>query len=223
MRRLLGCVALMVMMAGSAWGHFVFLLPGKDSKAEAVFNDSPAPDSEKLLDKIKHSTFAVGGKKLSAEKAGGVLRVEHAGDKAAWVTAECPYGVVEKGKVPFRLTYYAKTAVNVSATKRLNGKLPDGRGGKLDIEVSLNGKRSTARVTWDGKPVAAAEVVLYVPGEKDEVKLETGKDGLVALKQPTAKGVYAIRARHAEKAKGKHDGKDYEEDRAYATATFTVD
>ncbi len=223
MRRFLGCAALLAVMAGQAWGHFVFLLPGKDGKAEAVFSDSLEPDSEALLDKIKHTTFTSGGKKLKAEKAGAVLRAESAGDRAAWVSAECPYGVITKGKVPFKLTYYAKTVVNAPVSKRLNGKLPEAKAQPLDIEVSLKGKTSTAKVTWGGKPLGRSEVVLYVPGVKEPVTAETNASGVVVLPAPTAAGVYAIRARHVEMKKGKVDDKAYDEERAYATATFAVE
>src|SRR5204862_437921 len=89
--------------------YFSVTLPKADGSVSAVFSDNLEPDREELLDKIKHATFAVqaGDKmeKLKATKDGDVLKISGAGKGPGWVHGVCPYGVLEKGKEPFLLTY----------------------------------------------------------------------------------------------------------------------
>jgi hypothetical protein len=152
-----------------------------------------------------------------------VLRTATAGTKPAWVYGTCVYGVLAKGKAPFKLTYYCKTAVNATTTTKLDRALPVGGEKALKLDVMAKfGAKPTATVLWDGKPLAGAQVVVTVPGYEGTEELTTGKDGTVALKLPKAKGMYALRARHIAAAKGKLKDKAYDEERSYSTLTFEV-
>lgn len=226
--RLLMSVAVLAVLTGSAYGHFIFLLPAKDGRADAVFSEGPAPDDPKLLKNIEHTRFWTyrDGKPvaLKAEKAAGAtLRTATAGTKPAWVYGTCDYGVIARGKVPFKLTYHCKTAVNAATTLKLDRALPAGQAKVLKLDIVLNaGPKPTATVLWDGEPLPGAQVVVHAPGHEGTEQLETGKDGAVALKLPKAKGVYALRARHIVAAKGKFKDKAYDEERSYATLAFEV-
>jgi hypothetical protein len=226
MRRLMG-VVLLVLVTAPAYGHFIFLVPAKDGRAEAVFSDGPVPDDAKLLKKIEHTKFVTytGGKAvaLKAETAGAVLRTATAGVKPTWVYGTCEYGVLAKGKAPFKLTYHCKTVLNAATTTKLDTELPAGRAKALKLDIVPKfGAKPTATVLWDGKPLAGAQVVVTVPGYEGTEELETNKDGTVALKLPKAKGVYALRARHIAATKGKFKDKAYDEERSYSTLTFVV-
>src|SRR5581483_7013956 len=91
---------------------------------------------------------------------------------------------------------------------------------KLPLEIlpvlkSVDQQRCV--VLWQGKPLADAEVTLYVPGTDKPVEKKTDDKGQFTLDKPTKSGVYGLRARHVEKKEGELDGKKYKEVRHYAT------
>lgn len=228
MKRIVGSLVLLAVFVGAARAHFVFLLPKADGSVSAVFSDNLEPDREELLEKIKHATFAVqaGDKmaKLKATKDGDVLKITGAGKGPAWVHGVCPYGVVEKGKEPFLLTYYARSLINDTMPRTLITRhtTPSITTMKLDLLIKPQKDAAFVQVLWNGKPVSGAEVVAYVPGKKGTSKMETDAMGLARLGPATENGTYALRARHVVKKKGELKGKKYSEERAYATMTFLV-
>ena len=143
MKRLIGCLVLLAMVAGAAQAHFIFLLPKPDGKAEAVFSDGLEPDDAKFLAKIKHATFGLvaGDKmtKLTAVQNRDVLAIDDTGKDPAWVQGVCPYGVLDKGAGPFLLTYYCRGLVNDTVPRSLATKhmAPAISTLKLDIVLSL--------------------------------------------------------------------------------------
>ena len=229
MRRLLCSLTLLLVFSAVAHAHFLFLLPQTDGKIHAVFSDALEPDNEKLLAKIKHTQFGLvaGDKmaKLTAVQEKDVLALKETGTSPAWVQAVCPYGVLSKTGDPFLLTYYARGLANYTLPRSLKTKYASSAIStlKLDIVLKLDAKAEPrALVLWNGKALAKAEVVLYVPGKEGTLTTETDADGTVKLPEASANGIYAIRARNIVKEKGKLDGKEYAESRAYTTATFLV-
>jgi hypothetical protein len=226
MKRLAGALMLLLFVVGSSTGHFVFILPGEARVAQVVFSDELKPDGD-LVKKVAHTRFTVktpDGKvtEVKASRTRQTLDIKVPGKGPALVTGITAYGVLEKGKVPFLLTYYSKAAVGLGPGSKLPEFLakPDA---KLDLDiVTVHKGKPAVRVLWKGKPVAGAEVVLYVPGKDESVQTKTDRDGLVVLAAPGRDGTYGIRARYVVPGKGKHNGKEYAEARSYATFTFPV-
>ncbi|MGL4555757.1 MAG: DUF3386 family protein [Gemmataceae bacterium] len=229
MKRLIGCLTLFAAIAGSAQAHFIFLLPKPDGRAEAVFSDSLEPDDAKLLAKIKHATFGLvaGDKmvKLTAVPNKDVLAIDDTGKAPAYVQGVCPYGVLDKGKGPFLLTYYCRALVNDTVPRSLATKRTSPAIGtlKLDIVLALEAEgEPKAQVLFDGKPLAGADVVLYAPGGKGTSEVKADANGFVKLEPAKENGLYGVRANHVAKKKGKRGDKEYDEERSYCTLTFLV-
>ena len=224
MNRLVGALALLLGVTLAARGHFVFIVPEEGTrKARVVFSDEPRPDRPDLLAKIAHAKLSalVKGKLVALEAAAGkdALGVVAPGEGPAWVVGVCPYGVVAKGKEPFLLTYYARALVGA----KLGAAAPIAAM-KLDVVPVMKSKGGpTARVLWQGKPLAGAEVVLHVPGKDEAVTTKSDAEGIVKLTPPEKAGLYGIRARHVEEAKGTLDGKSYSSARSYATCVFLAE
>jgi uncharacterized GH25 family protein len=229
MRKFLASLALLVALTTLAQAHFVFLLPQPDGKVHAVFSDDLEPDNEKLLAKIKHSQFGiVAGDKLAkrtATQKGDVLEIAETGNAPAWIQAVCPYGVLTKGDNTFFLAYYARGLANHKLPRSLKTAYSSTAISTLKLDVVLKLETEAeprALVLWNGKALAGAEVILYVPGKKGTVEATSDAQGYVSLPAAEANGIYGIRARHIVKEPGKYDGKDYPETRAYTTVTFLV-
>lgn len=125
------------------------------------------------------------------------------------------WGVTGRGDTKFLLNYYAKVypgdvtdAAKLGASELL----------KLDIVPVVDGKQVTLNVTFEGKPVADAEVVVKGGGQKGD-KLKTDAKGQVTV-ELTEAGFIELRARHIEAKAGKFEGKDYSEIRHYCTLTM---
>lgn len=225
MHRLLGSLALLLAVGVSANAHFIFMLPADGSRTvQVTFADELKPDDVKYLKKISHLKCYVAGTDTPLDVATGkeALEVTAPGKGPAWLVGGCTYGVFTKGKDTFLLTYYARSLVGAKAADGPAAKAATPM--KLDVLPKLDGKDGpVAQVLWDGKPIAEAEVVLYVPGKDDTVTTKTDADGMVKLTPAAKAGLYAIRARHMADAKGKHDGTEYSQARSYATCVFAVD
>ena len=102
----------------------------------------------------------------------------------------------------------AADAVALGATKQL----------RLDIVPVVEGKKLTVNVTWEGQPVAGAEVVVKGGGVGGD-KLKTDDKGQVSVDLDIP-GLLEIRARHVEAKAGKLAEKEYSEVRHYCTVTL---
>jgi uncharacterized GH25 family protein len=219
MKRLILTAVLLLAVTATVRAHFMFIVPPtKDGRTvQVVFSDTTKPDKAKLLDKIAHATFQViddRGKRteVKAKKVGSALEVVVPGEGPAEVVGRCVYGVVDKGKEPFLLNYYSRTAIE--GNQRLYKEVPAEVKQPLQI-VLLPGKPQQARVLWQGKPLAGVEVTFI--GEKP-VQTKTSKNGDVELnldQKPVA-----LLARHVEEKKGTHNDKNYLSVRHYATLVF---
>ncbi len=221
MKRLLPTLVLVLSVAATARAHFIFIVPpAKGRTAQVVFSDTTKPDSAKLLARIAHTKFHLVDDRgrlteVAPGKASNALPIEAAGKGPVGVIGRCVYGVVDRGKEPFLLTYYARTAVG--GNEGLSEKLPDEAHQPLQI-VLLAGKPARARVLWQGKPLAGAEVVFA--GE-EPVTTKTDDRGEVEV--ATKEAPLAIRARHVEQKKGTYRGKNYSSVRHYATLVARLD
>lgn len=131
------------------------------------------------------------------------------------IITEKTFGVATRGDAKFLLQYYAKLYPGQLADAQ---KLGPSEKLKLDIVPVISGRQLTLQVTWHGKPVADAEVVVKGGGLKGD-KLKTDAEGKVSVELGDA-GFVEMRARHIENQAGKHADQDYTEVRHYCTVTF---
>src|SRR5262245_7185615 len=198
MRRSLLGLLLLGLAALPARAHFLWLLPPEDGKGAVrmVFSDTLAPDDADLLARVKHArAFSVGadGKAAPAEftQKDDALVLAPAGGGPRVFGASCRYGVLQRGEAPpFLLHYYAQTWTGgrPGDIDRVLGAVAE----RLDLVIVpvLKDGPAAGRVVYKGKPVAGAEVVLRVPGEKQPVTVETDAGGTFRLRRPSGPGLY---------------------------------
>lgn len=228
MRQLMTMVLALVLV-GPASAHFVWLAPD-GSGAKIVFNEGPKPDISVPISKVAQTKFLARDAKTGevakvtrkdAPEGKNFFEVEIAGKGPHQLAATCVYGVLAKGKEPFLLMYYARTAVGVDAKDDTyaNAWQP-WQGQPLDI-VLVKGDPRSAEVLWKGQPVPGCEVVV-VQGGDEETQLKANDKGQIALPALKAAGLLGIRAKYIEPGAGELDGKKYAEKRHYATLTLVM-
>ena len=211
-------VLLAFAFATPAAAHFVFLLPPGDGKsATAIFADIPTKDEAVETGKIEFKTAQVvstSGKTatVAVQPEAGGWRVPVAADTAeVWATVE--YGVVNRGEGHvIRLRHHARLL------------LGDASAGKATTAFDIAPVRVPSgvafRVTFDGKPVAGAEVTVHEPDSDQRKVLKADPDGLTpAFAKP---GRYCVRAMHVDKTPGEFEGRKYAVTHSHATATVVV-
>jgi hypothetical protein len=226
MRRFLGALVLVLAVTVSARAHFVFILPVEGSrKAQVVFSDTLKPDRAELLKKIAHTRFStrVDGKDIAVKTTTGKNTIDMTveGKGPTWVVGVCDYGVSTRGKEPVLLTYFCKSIVGAGA--RREAEIYQQAFPLLKLDVVLLPAASggpAVKVLWEGKPLAAAEVVLYVPGIDKPVEKKSDADGMVKVEKPTKNGLYGVRAAHTVKKSGKLGDQEFAVQRSYCTLTF---
>lgn len=211
----------------SAQAHFVWVaLSPEADQASLYFGEGPEPSEAYLLDKVKQSEVYARGADGSymrlklekqAEGANGSWTVTR--EDAHWkgLEAICDYGVLDKGKSPFWLKYYAKYLDNRSLKNSdlcASEKLP------LDLIPAQAGDGIRLQVQFHGKPVEGAEVVI-IDDVYNESKLTTDASGYVLLKTPKATA-YTVRAKWVEETPGEKEGKKYESIRHYSTVALNL-
>jgi uncharacterized GH25 family protein len=227
MKRWCGACLLLCVLALPARAHFVWIVPDQGGGALVVFSDNTLPDAKVPVTKIAGTELFVvgaGGKtaalKATQEKDAYRVAAPSKG-RPAVIGGVCRYGVVQKGKAePFLLVYCAKALVGGTLQDA-----PDNFGQptpQLPLEIVLIEGRGKARLLWQGKPLAGAEVAVLPPGESEATEGKTDDGGVFTLARPKAAGVYALRARHVVAKAGEQGGKKYTEVRYYSTLTFPV-
>jgi hypothetical protein len=225
MRRCLLVVIVSILAAPPAWSHFIWLFPADETQALVLFSDSLQPDIDPAT-KIAQTQWFVrhaDGKstplKWAPAKEAPVLQSE--GKGPCLVGGICQYGVIQRGNAePFLLKYYAATVIGGSA--REAAKLTE-TWDRLPLQI-VPATPGQFQVIWQGKPLAAAEVAVVVPGKDKSIECKTNDQGLVECALTgSSNGRYGIRARHVEKKDGKVDGKDYKEVRHYSTLVVRAD
>lgn len=211
--------------ASSACAHFFWLssdggaAPGK---VDVFFSETAAADDPDLLHGVHPEAWAV---RRRAESVPLQLKPTAAGleallpdDAPAAVILRCTYGVTTRKGETFLLDYGAKTYPTVlpGAWRAIgdDNRLP------LEITPRLAGGDVSLTVTWLGKPVAAAALVIDGPAPAGGHEATTDAEGHCQVKLG-GPGVYAVRARHIEQTAGQHNGKAYDSKRHYSTLTFT--
>jgi hypothetical protein len=222
------CSALLLLFAGAltARAHFVWIVPSGDREALLIFSDTLKPDRSVPVTKIGATrVFLLGDREKALRttlKDKTAYRLTLLGEPGPSALAGvCRYGVVAKGKAePFLLVYCARALVG--------GALQDAPAafwkpaGQLPLDIVLIKGKPKARLLWQGKPVADAEVVMQAPGTGEELEVKTDEDGVFVLVRPKSDGLYALRARHVVAKEGEEGGKKYKEVRYYCTLTFPV-
>lgn len=214
MKRLLVSMFAVLLTAGWASAHFVWIIPDGPTGAKVVFSDDLSPDENVSIDKIaatKLMSIDATGKPtpLAWKKGKQALQVTLPKGVAA-IGGGCAYGVIQRGESkPFLLMYYAKY---------WKGDLKTPSCGKMPLEIIIV-EPGKVRVQFQGKPLAGAEVVAMGPGDS---KAKTATNDKGEAKVTMAAGLHGIRAKHIEKTAGEHNGKKYDEVRHYATLVFTV-
>lgn len=227
MKRWCGTLLLLSAFALPARAHFVWIVPDRGGKPEAqvVFSDDLQPDAKVPVTKIaKTELFVVTAGKATPLKATlgkDAYLVSVPGKGGSVVAGVCRYGVTQRGKAePFLLTYHARALVGAG----LKGS-PEAFSqptARLALDIVPIEDKPRARVLWQGKPLAGAEVALLPPGHETAIETTTDMEGTFKLEQPKEGGLYAIRARHVEAKGGEEGGKKYKESRHYATLVFAV-
>lgn len=214
-------------MSATAQSHFpwIVLSPQEHpTRALVYFGETAAPDDPDLLKNIaKSEVYFVSGvrgepKKAELTTADDALLAE-AGEGQTLTAAalQLEYGVISRGGQAFLLKYYAKAYPSVlPGTWRALGKsdiLP------FEITPQADGIATILNVTWQGKPAANAEVVVWGPGLKEDLKGVTDDAGDFRCELPET-GLYSIRAKQVEKAAGERAGKTFDEVRHYTTLSL---
>jgi hypothetical protein len=236
MNRWCSAVVLLFACVVPAQAHFIWIVPemGKANAAIVVFSDDLAPDRSVPISRIEKTRLVTRDAKgalvpLKRTEGKNFYRVELDGKGPFVVAGQCDYGVIQKGKAePFKLVYHAKALFGYAPGEGMPPaccqpvNLSD-----LEIVpvVSRDNPKSGVqgvRVLWGGKPLADADVTVYVPGSDEAVEGKADKDGLFRQGIDPGKkpGVYAIRVLHIVKKAGEDDGKKYAEVRHYATLVF---
>lgn len=203
---------IMLVGAGFASAHFVYVVPSKDG-VKVVLSDSLDVDEAVTVEKIA-------GLKLTLKTADGkdapitLMASEHSlsgslEGKPRIAFGSVAYGVMKRGDAkPFLLEYLPKT-VWAGATKE-QATL----GTPLEIVPVVKDGKATLLVLASGKPVAGTEV--SVIGQKD--KLKTDDTGTTPAFD--ANGLIGAWAKTSEAKTGDLKGEKYEEIRHYATLVF---
>jgi uncharacterized GH25 family protein len=221
MKRTFAVVGLLV-LAGSAPAHFVYIVPdpADPAKVRVVFSDSLEPDKNVNIEKIADTklTLYAGGREtaltMAVDKDKGFAQLNAAGDGPRVIAGETDYGVFQRGDAkPAWLTYYPKAI--------LGGIPPQDKatiGEKLPVEivpVTADGKLRFLALA-KGKPLANAELTVSVPGEEKAEEVKADGQG-VSAKGFDKPGVYAVRFKQTDATAGTHKGMKYEQVTRYAT------
>lgn len=220
-------LAVMAMANAAAHAHFpwIVLTPQEHpTRASVYFGETAAPDDPELLDKIaKSDVYFLSGfrgepKKVDLTKADDALVAEVGeGQTPTAAALQIEYGVISRGGQSFLLKYYAKSYPSVlPGTWRELAKsdiLP------FEITPRADGPQTVLHVTWQGKPAAAAEVTVWGPGLKEDIKGVTDDAGDFRC-ELADNGLYSIRAKLVEKSAGEREGQKFEEIRHYTTLSL---
>jgi hypothetical protein len=220
--------AVVCLSASSAHAHFLWLYSTKTDAGQPVVyahfgeeGDDPEAEFVDRLEGLKVSHRGTSGeaKSVTLKKGAEAWEVPLPADldtkHPGVIITTKNWGVTDRGDTKFLLNYYAKVYPgDITDAQKLGASEPL----KLDIVPVVDGKKVTLNVTFEGKPVADAEVVVKGGGQKgDKLKTDAKGQVTVELSEP---GFVSLRARHIEAKPGKFEDKDYSEVRHYVTLTM---
>jgi hypothetical protein len=198
----------------TAQADFYFLIPHSDANGtlQLVFNDSP---------KVNTNTQVAEDLKLKTSQ--GVIPTKVGG--AGWLAVPSSesgttYGVIEHG-VQLRgqrdlafVLFYVKHQSELLNTP---SSVPNSA---LELEAVRRGRGVSFIAKHQNQPLANADVIVYVPGEKRWRAVRTDSLGSTTSFEP--EGLYAARIYHKEQKAGEFQGRNFQEVRHYATLTVNV-
>lgn len=210
----IGGLVAVTTFASWSMGHFVYLVPQKDSgKIQVVFSEELAPDEQVNIDKIASIRLKARVNEKDIEVP--ATKAQHSLDVslpsgASSVYGKIIYGVTTRSQDSFLLVYHPKLLIG--SPSPAVAKI----GEKAEWEIVPQGAGDKTRFQFlhQGKPVADAEGSLLLPDGKKE-KLSTDKDGFTPLF--SGSGRYGLWLRQTLAKSGESEGKKYSSEKHYAT------
>ncbi|QDU38590.1 N-acetylneuraminate epimerase precursor [Maioricimonas rarisocia] len=207
-----------------AEAHFLWVLPTESDNVDVCFGEVAEPDDPDLLKYIAQAKLWHVGENgaahaLSLKPADDVLRGSlPEGSTGGLIVAAHDFGVLERGDDTFLLRYFAATGPQLGS--KVWSKIDTTKWATLRLIPSVADGKVQVRATWNGKPIADAEVTVDGPGVTDlELTTDAAGDAQFAAGKP---GTYSIRVRHIQEESGSVDGKEYEEVRSYSTLAIEI-
>lgn len=214
-------LAAIALAAGSARGHFIFVLPDEEgTRARVILSEDLQPDENVdagLVDRVALVSRDPAGREgaltLSVENEERVVRL--AARERVAIHGSMPHGVMKHGPKPFLVVYHPKACVGYpfGSSARIGADaaaeiVPAGHPGTLRFQLLAR-----------DEPVAGVTLTVIRPdGEREEVV--TDDKGLSPAFD--APGRYGAWARHIEAKSGDHAGEHYDEIRHYPTLVIDV-
>jgi uncharacterized GH25 family protein len=222
LRRFAVVLTALMFVPSMALAHFPFLhlkAEGERPVLHVYFAESAEPDDPALLDRLTDSQawrLSETGEltPLELTKGDDSLTVESVGKGPAAYLLTKDFGVISRGDSTFRLMYYAKTYSDPEAWKFASAK-----HSQLDVTPSKQGDQLVLTVTWNGKPVRDAEIVVQGGIEHLEGKSDAKGQFVCPVLDPD---LYSIRARHVVEGAGTVGDKAFQATRHYATLTLDL-
>lgn len=218
-------VGALLLLPQIAQAHFIWVVAGSqspDGKVHVYFSEEAEPDNPKLLERIASAklqqSFAGETVVLPLSTGTDSLVATPTGNGPHAYTISHKYGVMTRGDATFLLNYHAKCY----SGDQPRWWTPVGNNEQLPLEIvpRMDGIQTLLLVTWNGQPLADAEVTIEAEGMETQTAT-TSKRGVVAKELPLGKR-YSIRVKHVEQVAGKLDDKEYAEARHYSTLALQL-
>lgn len=188
--RIFLATAAVVVMAGAARAHFIWLVTEPAEQPTTVklyFGEEAGPDDPDLLDRVASAeAWIVGGRRsdpkpLTFKKDGDALVAGvPEGTAAAPVVLRHTHGVISRGEEPFLLKYYSKALP--SALPGSWTAIEDQERLPLEIVARPEGSSMAFEVRWEGAPVRGATVTVIGPGLDQAIEGETDERGVLTAR-----------------------------------------
>lgn len=222
--------SLVLLVPQFAHAHFLWLLPdagkGAGKHVHLYFGELAMADDPALLENVMAALvwqMDASGKKVDLKTSKGeesIIAESAINEGPTAVAASHNWGVLQRGDTSFVLQYYAKTYHHAEPSEWAS--IDSSKVLKLDITPRrIDDKQIELLVTWDGKPLADAEVNVEDHNGAVDIDGKTDADGKFVFDAP-AGHTYSIRAKHVEDKAGELDGKSYDDIRNYSTLAIRL-
>jgi uncharacterized GH25 family protein/YHS domain-containing protein len=216
MKHILLSILALCLMASHSQAHFLFIVPEPGNReAYVILSEDLEPDSDvpaAMLSGAKVFLLSLDGSVRSLEllPTDSAMRVNIDLDGTQLLYGSFDVGVHKEGDKPGnRVVYHTKTILGDPFSAPLLGTE------KSPVEltpIQLSGGMGF-RFTSNGKPVAGAEVMVFLP-DGARVKAATNEVGVT--RAFTQKGRYGAWTKTVIGGAGEYEGKSYAESRGYA-------
>lgn len=223
-RRILATSTLVFLLTGlgafPASAHFLWITyeassdPSKPATIHAFLSETSAPDLPEFKKYVRNARLTVRDRPVVLSEGEETWIASWSGAAPAVIDGECDLGVMTRGKEngPIRLFYTAR-----AQTVPLKEDAEEKATGLRVALVKSDGGPAVARVWFNGKPAAKAEVkVLHNDG--DVCELVTDDEGRLTVEN-LDQGNIALLVKWPDGQAGELDGKAFQETRHYATLT----